>query len=120
MAVAESPTTEQGSSTQEEQPSYQGSIAAPEGQGDEAAESSQLESLAKIDQATAEQAALKAVPGTVKNTELENENGFVVYGVEINGNDGQTHDVKVDAGNAEVLHQDVDGADENSGSENVG
>ena len=43
-----------------------------------------------------------------------------LYGVEINGNDGQTHDVKVDAGNAEVLHQDVDGADENSGSENVG
>lgn len=120
MAVAESPTTQQGSSTQEEQPSYQGSIAAPEGQGDEAAESSQLESLAKIDQATAEQAALKAVPGTVKNTELENENGFVVYGVEIAGNDGKTHDVKVDAGNAEVLHQDVDGAEEDSGSEDVG
>lgn len=159
MAAGQSPTTQQGSSAQEEQPSYKGSIAAPEeqgsqakegdevegkevgeekedanegkeaqdneaadeqDQGNEAAESRQLESLAKIDQATAEQAALKAVPGTVKNTELENENGFVVYGVEIAGNDGKTHDVKVDAGNAEVLHQEVDGADENSGSEDVG
>ena len=141
MAAAQSPTTQQGSSTQEEQPSYKGSIAAPEEQGSDAnegneaqdneaadeqeqgnetTESRQLESLAKIDQATAELAALKAVPGTVKNTELENENGFVVYGVEIAGNDGKTHDVKVDAGNAEVLHQDVDGAEEDSGSEDVG
>ncbi|MBA2344255.1 MAG: PepSY domain-containing protein [Rubrobacter sp.] len=141
MAAGQSPTTQQGSSAQEEQPSYKGSIAAPEEQGSDAnegneaqdneaadeqeqgnetTESRQLESLAKIDQATAELAALKAVPGTVKNTELENENGFVVYGVEIAGNDGKTHDVKVDAGNAEVLHQDVDGAEEDSGSEDVG
>jgi uncharacterized membrane protein YkoI len=121
MAVAQSPANQKESSAQE-QPHFKGSIAAPQekDQGNEAAESKQLQRLATIDQATAEQAALKAVPGTVKKTELENEDGFVVYGVEIAGNDGKTYDVKVDAGNAKVLQREVDGADEGGGSEDAG
>jgi len=121
-AANQSEATQQGTTAQEEQqPQYTGSIAAPEekDQGDEAAESKQLQSLAKIDQTTAEQAALEAVPGTVKETELENENGFVAYGVEIAGNDGKSYDVKVDAGNAKVLQQQVDGADEGNDSEDA-
>jgi uncharacterized membrane protein YkoI len=132
-AAHQQEATQQGTTAQEEQqPQYTGSIAAPEekdqgneaadanegeDQGNEAAESKQLQSLARIDQTTAEQAALEAVPGTVKDTELENENGFVVYGVEIAGNDGKTYDVKVDAGNAKVLQQEVEGTDEGNDSE---
>lgn len=103
----------------EDQGNEAADINEGEDQGNEGAESKQLQTLARIDQTTAEQAALEAVPGTVKKTELENENGFVVYGVEIAGNDGKAYDVKVDAGNAKVLQQEVEGADEGSDSEDA-
>jgi uncharacterized membrane protein YkoI len=87
---------------------YQGSISAP-GQNE-----SSLQKLANIDKAAAEQAALKAVPGTVHEAELEtSDNGYVVYDIELAGKDGNKHEVKVDAGNGEILHQDLeDEADE--------
>lgn len=118
--AAQDTTTARPGGTEEQEPSYTGSIRAPEGQSDseaaerqrEAAEAQKLQSLAKIDQTAAEQAALKAVPGTVKETELESENGFVVYGIEVAGKDGKAYDVKVDAGTGEVLHQQVDGPEE--------
>jgi uncharacterized membrane protein YkoI len=86
-----------------------GSVAAPKenGSDDEAAQAQELQKLAKIDQSTAEKSALQAVPGTVNSAKLDNEKGFVVYEVEVAGNDGQTHQVKVDAGNGEVLQQDA-------------
>lgn len=92
-------------------------IAAPDRNG------SSLQELAKIDRAAAELAALEAVPGTVLETELEadDDNAYVVYDVEVAGDDGKTHDVKVDAGTGEVLHQeleeDVDEADRAADSE---
>jgi uncharacterized membrane protein YkoI len=65
--------------------------------------------LANIDQAAAEQVALKAVPGTVHETELETtDNGYAVYEIEIAGEDGKAHEVTVDAGNGKVLHQDLE------------
>ncbi len=89
--------------------SYRGSVSAP-GQS----EGSSLRELAKIDQAAAEQAALKAVPGTVHETELEtSDNGYVVYDIEVAGKDGKRHEVKVDADNGKILHHDLeDEADE--------
>ena len=82
---------------------YQGSISAP-GQNE-----SSLQKLANIDRAAAEQAALKAVPGTVHEAELEtSDNGYVVYDIELAGKDGNNHEVKVDAGNGEILHQDLE------------
>ena len=102
-----------GGSGDEGDGSYKGSIAAPEPGGPS------LQELAKIDRATAEQDALDAVPGTVEETDLEVENGSVVYGVEIAGNDGKTHDVKVDAGNGKILSQQVDGADEPGDTEDA-
>ena len=111
---------------QEEDPNITGTVSAPggnegheneaatenEGQNNEAAGENeaggQLEGLARIDRAAAEKAALGAVPGQVKETELENENGFVVYGVEIQGKDGRLHEVVVDAGNGKVLAQEME------------
>jgi len=91
---------------------FTGSVAAPqengpEGSHDESAETQSLQKLAEIDQNAAEQAALQSVPGKVQGVKLEEENGFVVYEVEVAGNDGQTHHVDVDAGNGKVLQQET-------------
>lgn len=85
-----------------------GTVAAPaETSGeDEAAEAKKLEGLAKVDRATAEKAALQAVPGTAKDAELGDENGYVVWEVEIQASDGTLQEVKVDAGNGQVLAQE--------------
>jgi len=77
----------------------------------EAAESERLKSLARITGEQASAAALAQVPGTVKKVELENEDGNVVYGVEIKTANGES-DVKVDAGDGRVLHVEKDGEDD--------
>jgi uncharacterized membrane protein YkoI len=98
-----------------------GSIAAPCGSGEEneaaenEAESKNVEGLAEIDRSAAEKAALDAVPGEVREVELESESGFVVYEVEVAGNDGILHEVVVDAGNGKVLAQETEGGAEDSG-----
>ena len=97
----------------DEEDTYRGSISAP-GQDE-----SSLQQLTKVDQAAAEQAALEVVPGKVHETELEtSDNGYVVYDIEIAGEDGKNHEVKVDAGNGEILHQDLeDEVDESDAGE---
>ena len=91
------------SSEEDADDSYKGSVSVAGKNG------SSLHKLANIDQAAAEQVALKAVPGTVHETELEtSDNGYLVYDVEIAGKDGKGHEVTVDAGNGKVLHQDLE------------
>ncbi len=74
-----------------------------------------LEKLAKISQTDAEKIALKKVYGTVVKTSLDNENGYVVYSVEIKDTQGKVFEVKVDAGNGKVLI--VENSDENEKEE---
>jgi hypothetical protein len=64
--------------------------------------------MAKIPMNSAINAALKQIPGKVLRAELENENGYLVYGVEIVKADQQIVDVKVDAGNGRILRTDKD------------
>jgi uncharacterized membrane protein YkoI len=91
--------------------SYKGSIAAPD------PNDPSPHVLAKIDQAGAEKAALEAVPGTVLETKLEADDGYMVYDVEVAGDDGRAHDVNVDAGTGEILNQGLEEqADEADGS----
>jgi uncharacterized membrane protein YkoI len=123
IAAQQAPETTGDETRQEEQePSYKGSIQAPadkEGQT-EAAEAQQLQSLARIDQTAAEQAALQEVPGTIKEAELGNENGYVVWEVEVAANDGTLYEVKVDAGNGQVLHhepEDEEGSEQGEANE---
>jgi hypothetical protein len=73
-------------------------------------------SLAKVTPDQAVQSALGAENGKVLKTELENENGFLVYGVEIVTADKSIVDVKVDAGSGKVLAKDRDTDDENGRS----
>ena len=67
--------------------------------------------MAKIPLESAINAALKEVPGKVLRAELEDENGYLVYGVEIAKADQQIVDVKVDAGDGKILKTDIDQAD---------
>jgi uncharacterized membrane protein YkoI len=67
--------------------------------------------LAKIPFNSAISTALTAVPGKVLKAELENENGFLVYGIEVAKADRQIADVKIDAGNGKVLKIEIDQKD---------
>ncbi len=68
--------------------------------------------LAKITWGQAVQKALAAVHGRVLKIKLEDENGFLVYGVEVVTGDKAIVDVKVDAGSGKVLAMDRDKADD--------
>ena len=75
----------------------------------EAGEAAALAGQAKISVEEAKAAALAANPGaTVVKAELDNENGALVYSIELsNGSD-----VKVDAGNGAILHTETGGDNE--------
>jgi uncharacterized membrane protein YkoI len=89
VAYAQTTTDDDGDDT------VKGSVSAPD--------------PAKMGKAAAERAALEAVPGTVHETEPEtNDGGYVVYDIEIAGEDGNNHEVTVDAGDGEVLYQELE------------
>ena len=70
-----------------------------------------LAKQAKITEAESKAIALKQVPGTVTDVELEDEDGTVVYGVEVQAKDGSKQDVKVNAQTGKIVK--VDNGDEN-------
>lgn len=82
----------------------------------EATEAAGLQALAKITPDQAKAAALQAVPGTASKVELDNENGNLVYSVEVKTANGDV-DVKVDAGNGTILAQDSQHEDGDKGDQ---
>jgi uncharacterized protein YpmB len=72
----------------------------------------------KVDEAAAEEAALGAVSGEVKEIELEREGGSAIYEVEVLGEDGKLHEVAVSANDGKVLGQEMD--EEDSGVDDQG
>jgi len=124
VALAQGPTPtappeaasqeEAGTDDQVQSPSYTGSIPVDQAQYEgvsEADEAAALQGKATISAADAEAAALAANPGaTVVKTELDNENGVLVYSVELSSG----MDVKVDAGNGSVLYTEQGGEDNES------
>jgi len=99
--------------TEVQEPTYTGSIQAPaedESQS-EADEAAQLAPLATISADDAAAAASAVVPGDVGKVELDNENGAVVYSVEITDTTGGETDIKVDAGDGTILNQQTDDGD---------
>ena len=101
-------------------PSYRASIQipnAPDGSEEagttkDSAEAAQLAGQARITAEQAKSAALQAVPGQAVKAELDNENGNLVYSVEVKDASGATVDVKVDAGNGQILTKEQGGTDE--------
>ncbi len=101
-------------------PMLNGSVQSPEIEGQsEADESAALESLASITADDASQSALATNPGaTVNDVQLGNENGSVVFEVDMTDASGAAIEVKVDAGNGAVLAQESgDEASEGTESE---
>ena len=92
----------------------QGTIPLPNKGKQEAAQAG----LAGI---TAQQAITAAVTsqngGTVKQVALQNEDGFLVYDIELVSADQKVHDIKVDAGNGAILRSEVDAADRETENE---
>lgn len=114
------PTAPDQTGPQQNQPGYSGSIPVPQDQSgqSEADEAQALQSQAKITADEAKNAALTQFPGaTVKKVELDNENGALVYSVQLTDASGKAQDVKVDAGNGKVLHVEADGPEGAEGHE---
>lgn len=80
-----------------EEPTH-GSVRVSDDQPD-----SRLVKLAKLSRAQAEDAALQHTPGKVIGTELEEENQFLVWQVEVLAKDATTKELTIDAGNGKVL-----------------
>jgi uncharacterized membrane protein YkoI len=102
-------STGTNSGPDEQSPKYTSSITVEQASTDgmsEANETAALAGQAKISVDQAKAAVLAANPGTtVVKAGLDNENGALVYSVELsNGSD-----VKVDAGNGVILYMDTSG-----------
>lgn len=120
-ATSTSPTAPPSSEQDDVQdPVLNGSIQVPEtaeDHGSEAQEAASLQGLAKISRADAEAAAAAAVPGgSIVGSELGNENGTLIYEVDMTDASGAAVELKVDAGNGSVLATES-GDDDHDGSE---
>ncbi len=67
---------------------------------------SALAGMAKISQADAEKAAVASQAGDVQKTELEVEDGCLIYEVKVKGADSKVREVMVDAGDGKILGDD--------------
>lgn len=72
----------------------------------------QLAKEATISEKEAISAALKEVPGKATETELSNENGTLVYSVEVVDEKGAKQEVGIDAKNGKLLKVEADNEDE--------
>lgn len=80
----------------------------------EADEAAALAEIATVSPEEASAAATAEVPGTAADPELENEDGNVVYGVEVTTPDGTVIEVVVDAGNASILATETEEGDDDA------
>lgn len=71
--------------------------------------------LARIDHSKADQLAVTAVPGAVLKSDLKEENGFLVYEVEVVQADQSIANVLVDAGSGQVLAHEIDAIEKHDG-----
>ncbi len=68
----------------------------------------ELQAKAKLTSDEAKAIALKKVAGTVEKSEIEDEDGVVVYGFEIQAKNGEVKDVKVNAQSGKVIKVESD------------
>ncbi|MFZ2071102.1 MAG: PepSY domain-containing protein [Halobacteriota archaeon] len=119
-AQTQAQTEEQVDNGPNEQfPRYGSSIRVDDTRYEGMSETDEAAALAGMATITPEQAkaiALKAYPNTsCVELELDNENGALVYGVELSNG----MDVKVDAGNGAVLYVDSGNDHEDFGNDNI-
>lgn len=71
----------------------------------------QFAAMAKISKEEASRIATQSSPGKISEVSLEDENGFLVYSIEVASNSGEREFV-IDAGNGKVLRADSGDGDE--------
>ncbi|MFJ2703012.1 PepSY domain-containing protein [Streptomyces sp. NPDC087428] len=87
-------------------------LAGGESHGPADRSSTASDGSARVTVGDAARAAVGAVPGTVTEAELDDEDGRLVWELEVYGSDKSWHDVTVDPGNGKVLGQHVDHDDD--------
>ncbi|WP_405716638.1 MULTISPECIES: PepSY domain-containing protein [unclassified Streptomyces] len=92
-------------------------FADDDGHGREVRSSVASDGTARVDVKDAAAAAVKAVPGTVTEAELDDEDGGLVWELDVYGSDKVWHDVTVDAGNAKVLGKHTSDDDDDHGDD---
>jgi uncharacterized membrane protein YkoI len=75
--------------------------------------------LAKVPIAEAVRIGAEKQPGTVTKAELVEDDGFLVWEVDVVGAKEAAHEVVIDAGNGKVLAVEVDHADNDEESANA-
>jgi uncharacterized membrane protein YkoI len=122
-AIQQAPSDSQPAAVQQEdmagdqvqEPGYTSSITVDQTQYEdmsEGDESAALQSQTAITSDQAKAAAEEANPGTAAvKVDVDNENGVLVYSVELSNG----MDIKVDAGNAQIVHVEQAGADHETG-----
>lgn len=79
---------------------------------DDVAEQAALAELSSVEDAAARAAAVEELGGgEIVESELEDEDGFVVWEVAVRAEDGVVHEVTVDAGDAGILGTEIDDDD---------
>lgn len=87
----------------------------------EASEPAPDPTLVKVTADQAKAAALAKFPGaTIKQVEIQEENGTPVWGVTLTDAGGTTQDVKVDGTSGQVVGTEADGPDSTEGAETPG
>ncbi|RBP64390.1 putative membrane protein YkoI [Alkalibaculum bacchi] len=86
---------------------------------DEEENQAKLAKQTKITEEEATKTALKELPGTVKEVELENEDGTIVYEFEILSTDGTQNEVKVDAQTGKIVRVEADDEDHSEKENNT-
>ena len=84
-------------------------------EGNDGEEDDDAPIAAKITPEQAKVAALTVQPGVATKTELENEDGKPVYGVDITATDKQKYEVEVDGNTGKVLKIGIEKDDEGDG-----
>ena len=111
----ESEENEEAEGVESEEADENESEEGEENEADEQAEQAALAKEAKITREQAEAIALKKVPGTILEGELEKEDGKLIYSFDIRKADKQIFDVEVDANTGEIIKAQPD--DENGEDE---
>ena len=93
---------------------------SPEEVAQDKAENDALAALATVSEQDASKAATDLVPGTVSSIELDDEDGYVVWEVDITQADGTEVEVMVDAGDVSNTVQEVEDADDADEAKIVG
>ncbi|OAH57761.1 MULTISPECIES: PepSY domain-containing protein [Bacillaceae] len=89
-----------------------------DGEENDKEEQKQLEKEATVTKEESIAIALKEVPGKVKDTELEDEDGVVVYTVDVIDDKGEEREIVVDAKSGKVLKVEIEEDDAETDDDN--